>query len=68
MVLIRIYHSEIKKRVSYVLLQIKLFFCSLKIVFQNSQNFLRRKACEIKIFSSICRKNGKTQAKFVKTT
>ena len=27
-----------------------------------------RNACEIKNFSSICRKNGKTQAKFVKTT
>ena len=63
-----IYHSDIKM-LCFALLQIKTFFCLLKIVFQNLQNFLRRNACdcEIKIFSSICRKNGKTQAKFVKT-
>ena len=29
-------------------------FCLLKIIFQSSQNFLRRHACEILIFSSIC--------------
>ena len=30
-----IYHSDLKNR----LLQIKTFFCSLKILFQNSENF-----------------------------
>ena len=54
--------------VSFALLQIKTFFCLLNIIFQNSQNFFKRNACEITIFSLICRKNGKTHAKFVKTT
>ena len=50
---IDIYHSDIKN----ALLQIKVFFCTLKIIFQNSQNFLRQNACEIKTFPLICRKN-----------
>ena len=60
-------HSDIKS--ALVLRYCKLnFLCLQKIIFQKSQNILGRNACEIKIFSSICRKNGKTQAKFVKTT
>ena len=62
-----IYHSDIKNALVLRYLKLK-FFCLLNIILQNSQNFSRRNACEIKIFSSICRKNGKTQAKFVKTT
>ena len=63
-----IYCSHIKNA-SVILRYCKLnFFCLLKIIFQNSQNFFTQNACEIKIFSSICRKNGKTQPKLVKTT
>ena len=47
-----IHHSDIKN----ALVQIKNFFCSLKIIFQNSQNFFRRNACEIKIFSQFITK------------
>ena len=61
-----IYHSDIKNALVLHYCKLK-FFCFIKIIFHNSQKFLRRNACEIKIFSSICRKNGKTQAKFVKT-
>ena len=48
-----IHHSDIKK----ALVQSLNFFCLLKIIFQNSQIFVRRNIREIKIFSSICRKN-----------
>ena len=59
-------HSDIKN--ALVLRNCKLkIFCLLKIILENSQNFLRRNACEIKNFSSTCQKNGKTQAKLVKT-
>ena len=40
---------DLNKLLTY-LLQIKTFFCLLKIIFQNSQNLLRRNASEIKIF------------------
>ena len=40
---------DLNKLLTY-LQQSKTFFCLLKIVFQNSQNLLRRNACEIKIF------------------
>ena len=59
-----VYHSDIKKCVSFALLQINIFLCLLKIIFQNSQNFLRQNASEIEVISSICQKNGKAQAKF----
>ena len=39
------------------------FLLTIKIFFQNSQNFLRRNTCKIKIFFSICRKNWKTRTK-----
>ena len=41
-----IHHSDVKN----ALVQILILFCLLKITFQNLQNFLRRNACEIKIF------------------
>ena len=47
-----IYHYDIKN----TLLQSKIFFCLQKIILQNSPNFSRPNACEIKIFPSICRK------------
>ena len=56
--------SEMKNALGYCK---KIFFCLLKIIFQSSQNFFRRNACEIKIFFSVCRKHWKTQTKFVKT-
>ena len=57
-----IYYFDIKNALLQIitlqLLQlIKKFFCLLKIIFQNLRNVLRENACEIKIFSSICRKN-----------
>ena len=48
-----IYHCDIKNALMQIL---NLFFCLLNTIFQNSQNLLRRNACEIKIFSSIGRK------------
>ena len=50
---IDIYHSDTKNALE----QILNFFYFLKVIFQNSQNLLRRNAYEIKNFSSICRKN-----------
>ena len=49
-----IHHSDIKNALVQIL---NVFLWSLKIIFQNSQNFLRRSAYEIKLFFSIFRKN-----------
>ena len=48
-----IHHSDMKN----ALVQILNSFLLTKIIFEKSKNFLKRKACEIKIFSSICQKN-----------
>ena len=47
-------HSDTKN----ALLQIYTFFCLLKIIFQNSPNFLRRNASEIKLSSLTKLKNS----------
>ena len=49
-----IYHSKIKKN---ALLQIKVLFMLTKNHFSKFAKFFKTNACEIVIFSSICRKN-----------